>query len=202
LVRRMHDLLWDMRLNINTREIVKRQDCTSWNRDARWCRPSPYFRLQQIFKRISISDTDVFADCGCGSGRVACFAAHLTFKKVYGIELLSDIALAARRNAQKMRKCKAIIEIIEGDILNFDCKDVTIFFFYDPFGEKTMQDFLKRIQATLLESPRPVRLIYYGSLPAWEVMLDNTSWLHKREDLSIKKLTRGQDLVRFYEGTI
>ncbi len=202
LVRRMHDLLWDIRLNVNTRVVVRRKDSNSLNRDARWCQPSPYFRLQQIFKRISFSDTDVFADYGCGVGRVVCFAAHLPLAKSYGIELLSDMALIARRNAKRMRKRKATVEIIEGDALKFDCEDVTIFFFFDPFGEKTLQDVLSRIHATLLKKPRHVRMIYFGSDPLRESMFDKTGWLHKREDLSIRKITRDKDLVRFYESAI
>jgi len=154
LVGRMHDLLWDIRLDINTRQIIRREDCVSRNRDARRCCPSPYFRLQQIFKRISISESDVFADYGCGTGRVVCFAAHLPLKKVYGIELLPDMALIARRNAQKMRGCRATVEIIEGDVLNFDCQNVTIFFFFDPFGEETIQNVLDRIHNNLLKNPR------------------------------------------------
>ena len=200
--RRMHDVLWDIKLGINTRKVVSRTDCISQNKDAIKCCPSPYFRLHQVFNRISIDEEDVFADYGCGVGRVVCTAGRLSFTKVYGIELYPDIAIIAKKNAQQVRGSKAIIEIIEGDVLNFDCKDVTVFFFYDPFGARTMHGVLTLIHDTLLKNPRHIQLVYYGSLPTWETLLDSTSWLQKRTDLSIRKLTRGRDLVRFYEHTV
>lgn len=199
--RLIHDLLWEIRLNINTREIIKRKDCVSQNKDARFCTPCPYFRLHQIFRRFSINETDVFADYGCGLGRTVCVAARLPFVKVYGVELYPDIALVARRNAQKVRNRQATVEIIEGDVLDFNCQDVTIFFLYDPFGEQTIQDVLERIHSTLSKNPRCVKIIYFGE-SGRRTLLDNTSWLKKAEGLSIRKIIRARDIVRFYQSTI
>jgi len=199
--RRMHDLLWDIRLGINTREIVSRTDCTSQNKDARKCCPSPYFRLHQIFNRISINEGDIFADYGCGVGRVVCFAARLPFAKVYGVELYPDIALVARRNAQKVRNRQATVEIIEGDVLDFNCQDVTIFFFYDPFEDQTIQNVLERIHSTLLKNPCHTQIVYYGESER-RSLFDNMSWLEEKEGLRIRKMVRARDIVRFYQSTI
>jgi SAM-dependent methyltransferase len=173
------------------------KDNFSTNRDAVGCIPTGYFLLQRIMKKISITETDVFADYGCGSGRAVCFAARFPFKKVYGIELYPDIAAVAKRNSQKLRKPKAIIEIIGGcDVLDFDCKEVTYFFFFNPFGETTMLGVLKQIHTSLSENRRHIQLIYFN--PKREAIFDECNWLRKREDLSFK--TWGGHVVLFYEN--
>lgn len=195
--RRMHDLFWDMRLNISTRGQVGKRDDISYNKDVVRYSPTGYFLLQRIMKKISIKKTDVFADYGCGMGRVVCFAAQFPFKKVYGIELYSDIAAVAKRNSQRLRKPKASIEIIGGcDVLDFDCKDVTCFFFFNPFREATMRGVLKQIHAGLLENPRHIQMIYF--LPTQVAIFDECNWLKKRADLTIR--TWGGHVVFFYEN--
>lgn len=195
LIRQMHDLLWDARLHINTCRIIRRNDSISERRDARGCVPTPYFRLHMVFKRLRISNKDVFADYGCGTGRVVCVAARLPFKKVYGIELFPDIALVARRNSKNVRNRQAPVEIIVGDVWNFDCKDITVFFLYDPFGQRTMQDVLLRIHTSLLRNPRNVRIIYFD--PKYVALLNRCSWLKEREDLCFRI---GKHTVIFYES--
>jgi SAM-dependent methyltransferase len=195
--RRMHDSFWDMRLNISSCRQVEKKDVISSNKDGFNYAPTGYFLLQRIMKKISIKETDVFADYGCGIGRVVCFAARFPFKKVYGIELYSDIAAVAKRNSQRLRKPKASIEIIGGcDVLDFDCKDVTYFFFFNPFGEATMRGVLKRIHASLLENPRHIQMIYFN--PKKAAIFDECNWLKKREDSSIR--TWGGHVVLFYEN--
>ena len=195
--RRSHDLFWDMKLNISTRKRVAKKDVISLNKDGVSCAPTGYFLLQKIMKKLSIKETDVFADYGCGMGRVTCFAARFPFKKVYGIELYSDIATVAKRNSQILRNPKASIEIIGGfDVLDFDCKEITHFFFFNPFGETTMLGVLKRIHTSLSENRRHIQLIYFN--PKREVLFDECHWLRKREDLSFK--TWGGHVVLFYEN--
>ena len=196
--RRMHDLFWDMRLNISTCRQVEKKDVISLNKDGTNCIPTGYFLLQRIMKKISIKETNVFADYECGSGRAVCFAARFPFKKVYGIELYPDIAAVAKRNSQTLRNPKASIEIIGGDVLDFDCKEVTYFLFFNPFGEATMRGVLKRIHTSLSENRRHIQLIYFN--PKREMLFDECDWLRKREDLSIK--TWGGHVVLFYENTL
>jgi len=194
----MCDLLWDFRLNVNTCGIIIRKDSNSRNRDAQKCEPSSYLRLHQIIKRIPIRNTDVIADYGCGKGRMVCVAARLPVKKVYGIELYPDVALIARRNAQTVRNRKAEVEIIESDVLNFDCKDVTIFFLYNPFGPKTLQDVLDRIHLSLINNVRDVMIIHFCPIPKLTSVFDKCNWLSKRDDLRVGR--RNHPVVLFYES--
>lgn len=195
--RRLHDLFWDTKLNISTRKQVAKKDVISLNKDGLGYAPTGYFLLQRIMKKLSIKETDVFADYGCGMGRVTCFAARFPFKKVYGIELYSDIAAVAKRNSQTLRNPKASIEIIGGcDVLDFDCKEVTCFFFFNPFGEVTMRGVLNRIHKSLLENPRHIQMIFFNLQQA--AIFDEYNWLRKREDLSFK--TWGGHVVLFYEN--
>ena len=194
--RYIHDFFWDMRLNINTRGTVKQKDLISYNQDHVQCVSTAYYVLIKIFKKISIKKTDIFADYGCGKGRVLCFAARFPFKKIIGIEVYPEIASIAVKNSQRVRNRNSRIEIYENDVLDFDCKNVTVFFFFNPFGAKTMKSVLMRIHTSLLNNPRHIQIIYFN--PTQAALFGACNWLDKRDDLCYKR--RAKDVVQFYEN--
>lgn len=194
--RRLHDLFWDMRLNINTRGRIEQRDYPSFQRDSNAVDSSAYNILNKIFKKITIQKTDILADYGCGKGRVVCVASRLPFKKVYGIELHPDVAEVAKLNSEKVRKRQESIEIIVKNVLEFDCANVTVFFFFNPFGEKTMREVLNLIHTSLLKNPRHIQIIYFN--PEQAPLLDGCNWLIKREELCHTR--RGKHIVEFYEN--
>jgi SAM-dependent methyltransferase len=197
--RRLHDLLYDLSLNVRTSKKVSRKDNISLNRDASECVPTSYFLLRMIFTKLSVKSTDVFSDYGCGTGRAVCFAARFPFRKVYGIELHEDIAAIAETNSRKLRNPKADIEILAGyDVLNFDPKDVTQFFYFNPFGDATMSGVLGKMHSSLFESPRRIMIIYFN--PQQALVLKKCQWLKERTDLSFE--TSGGHQALFYENSV
>jgi SAM-dependent methyltransferase len=197
--RRLHDLVYDLSLNVRTSKKVSREDNISLNRDASECVPTSYFLLRTIFNKLRVNSDDVFSDYGCGTGRAVCFAARFPFKKVYGIELHEDIAAIAEENSRKLRGPKANIEIRAGcDVVNFDPQDVTHFFFFNPFGEATMSGVLGKMRSSLLASPRRIMILYFN--PQQASVLKKCQWLKERTDLSFE--TSGGHQVLFYENTV
>jgi hypothetical protein len=91
--RRTHDLFWDMRLNISTRKQVEKKDVFSSNKDSLNYAPTGYFLLQRVMKKLSIKKTDVFADYGCGMGRVVCFAALKNLENLKQISKSLEVAM-------------------------------------------------------------------------------------------------------------
>lgn len=134
-----------------------------------------YFHLHHIFKTLEIKETDVFADIGCGMGRVTCFAGLFSFKKVIGIDLDKKLCNLATLNAQGMRFRNAHIEIIHSDALKLNQDEITVFYFYNPFGTKTMAKFLNRLEDSLKQKPRNIQIIYVN--PICRDIFETNDWL-------------------------
>lgn len=193
----MHDRLWDLRLSVRTVKggIVPKGD--SKNGDATECVPTGYFLLAKIFDRLESGGSEVFADYGCGSGRVVCFAACKPYKKVVGVELLKDVAVLAQENVLNMSGKKAPVEVVAGmDVVDFDPKEVTQFFMFNPFGAATMRAVLERVRSSLDEFPRKITIVYFN--PVFESLLRDCDWLTERKDLAID--TGGGHRVVFFES--
>jgi precorrin-6B methylase 2 len=88
-------------------------------------------------KPVRIADHDVVMDIGCGMGRVLCVFARRRLKKCIGIEFSGELAGIAERNARALRGRRAPIEIRIGDAAEADYTEGTIFWIYNPFGERT-----------------------------------------------------------------
>jgi precorrin-6B methylase 2 len=154
----------------------------SANGDASAYEGITYDNLQKIFDYLRPTANDVFVDFGCGLGRVTCFAALQNLKKVYGVELVKEYADAAKRNARSMQPKPAMpVEIIEGDALNAVLHDVTIYYFYNPFGIKTFTAVLDRIRSSLAKHPRRIRVVYVHPLHEW--LLTAAGWLQKEHTI-------------------
>ena len=200
-LKRAHNLFWEIYLNVNTLTHLTRAYTNGLYGDANGYAGSAYYVLLMIFKRLSITKDSQFVDYGCGKGRAVCFAARLPFRKVVGVEVNHELACIARINANKMRKRKASIEIIENDVLNYDCKDGTIFFMYNSFGTKTLGAVLEKIHQSLRQNPRTIQIIYYN--PVHSELFRKCEWLEKNNALSFKTLAMDEarvPCVEFYQN--
>jgi SAM-dependent methyltransferase len=148
-------------------------EITAWCSDGVKYEPTPYHVLPAILRHIS-SD-DVFVDLGCGKGRVPLFVAtRRRLKKVVGIEIDPQLAQIAREN---MAKCGPItpVSIVEADVLEVDLSEGSVFFLFNPFGEKTLRKVLENIRNSLRRHPRNIRILYLN--PKHAHALDDAAWL-------------------------
>lgn len=189
----------DRLLNIDTRslpheESLKGDGQTLRHNDANGYQTVDYLNLRKIRKFLQLGSSDTVYDLGCGKGRILCVLAQAPVNKCVGIEIFPDLCDIARRNADQLRGRRSPIEIRCADVANADLSDGTVYFMFNPFGADTMRTVLDNIQRSLLDKPRPVRIIYLN--PRVESLIASYAWLKKVADYR----TLGGMSVVFYQN--
>lgn len=105
-----------------------------------------------------------FIDLGCGKGRALLVAAESPFARLIGVELSTDLARIARRNAQiiaRRRPDLPDIQVFSADASAFPLPsgDVVIYM-YHPFEAPVMTKVVAGIEAALMAESRRIFVIY------------------------------------------
>jgi SAM-dependent methyltransferase len=109
-----------------------------------------------------------FVDLGCGKGRVLLLASTYPFRQVLGIELHTDLAETARRNAKlwlrRSRACPSI-EVVRGDAtadpLDGAMEAVPVVcFLFNAFGAEAVRRLAKNLTAAACRRTAPIDLLY------------------------------------------
>ncbi|WP_214365527.1 class I SAM-dependent methyltransferase [Pseudonocardia sp. H11422] len=131
--------------------------------DRNYYAPSRWLTLRRILPQNEVDDRDVFIDFGSGMGRVVLQAATYPFERVIGVELskeLYDIAQANVASARRHVVCNEI-ELVHADATDFAIPDdVSVAFFYNPFGGSSFQTVIARLIESYDRRPRHLRIIY------------------------------------------
>jgi predicted RNA methylase len=176
--RRLRANLIDRRLNIHTAPPPDRhlnfELPTSFD-DATEYQVVDYILLRRYMKPVRVGPDDVLIDIGCGMGRVLCVFARKRLRKCIGVEFSKELASIAKRNARSLRSRLAPIEIRIGDAIEADYSEGTIFWIYNPFGERTMHAVLSQLGRSLSASPRRIQIVYVN--PVCEAVFREFSWL-------------------------
>lgn len=122
--------------------------------------PTGYGQLEQVAALVRPGPGDVVMDFGCGKGRAVAFFATKGVAKSMGVEFRAELAAVARENAARLVGRTSPVEILVGDFLEVDLDPVTLFFMYNPAGEKTLKVLAARMGESLARRPRPIRLAY------------------------------------------
>jgi precorrin-6B methylase 2 len=169
------DHYYDKKLGIETSGYYKFADDLSLNKDGVPYVATPYHLLEKMINYLKLNSDDVFIDFGSGKGRVIFFVAGQKVKKVTGLELHKELVNIAQVNLNNLKLKNTRVEIINDDAAIFDAKDGTVFFMFNPFGEKTIARVIGNIKDTLAANPRKIRIVYYS--PAFSELLDKQDWL-------------------------
>jgi precorrin-6B methylase 2 len=153
-----------------------------------------YWNVRSIIRVLNPGPDDVFYDIGSGMGRIVCVMARRHLRKCVGIELHDPLCQIARTNATKLRGRHTLIEIICSDVTRADLSDGTLFFMFNPFGEKTMHDMLENIARSLNKNPRTLKIAYCN--PKCEATFRDSGWLEKIHQI---RLVGGHD-VAFWQS--
>jgi len=125
--------------------------------------PSEWNVLPRALRYLGVSYRDTFVDFGCGKGRVVHQAAKRPFGRVIGVEVSPVLAEAARTAVaarKHQHRCRNV-EIVVADVRDFRVPDdLTVAYFYSPFGSKTFEEVVRGIVESIDRNPRRVRLIY------------------------------------------
>ena len=135
--------------------------------------PSGWLDLRRALPRRDVQPTDVFVDFGSGKGRIVYEAAKYPFARVMGVEISAKLNEVARRNIERNRhklSCRNV-ELITADAAEFEVPDdLTVAYFYHPFGGETFEKVLANIVGSLDRNPRRLTLIYQLPLDADRVL--------------------------------
>jgi SAM-dependent methyltransferase len=108
----------------------------------------------------------VFADFGCGTGRIVHQAAKRPLKKVIGVEVIPEVAARARSLVAAQRgkyRCQDV-EIVTCDMATFRVPDdVTIAYLgqVQYLRADELEALLRNLIQSIDRTPRRLRLIYY-----------------------------------------
>ena len=164
LRRRITGAFFERPSGIETEEIVRLADLGAAAKDRVDYVPSGWLSLRRILPRREVAPDDVFADFGSGKGRIVFLAAaHYPFKRVIGVEFLSELHATAQRNIERTihrLRCKNI-ELVNRDVLDYDVPDdVTIAYFQNPFTGHVFEAVIDKLIASMDRNPRAIRIVY------------------------------------------
>jgi hypothetical protein len=159
----VHERAEERRLGIETAEFGSWRDSV----DHATCHayePLAYSCIEQAISQVFPDPAhEVFLDYGSGKGRAVVVAALRPFRRVLGVELVSELCDIARENVDRARNhllCSNV-EIECADAMQFRVPDdVTCIYLYNPFWDQVLAAVQERIQESLNRRPRRLRIAY------------------------------------------
>ncbi len=128
----------------------------------------------------------VFLDFGAGRGRAALMAATLPFRRVIGVELSPRLVEVARRNLERARphlRCREV-EFVEASADRYAIPpDVTIAYFYNPFGGEVLARVIENLRGSLLAAPRPLAILF-ATPERFERAITGAPWIRARAEFT------------------
>ncbi len=113
-------------------------------------------------------DNFTFIDVGSGKGRVLLMAADYPFRRILGVELLSDLHRVAQENIRAYKtdsqQCFAV-ETVLGDVRQFVFpSEPLVVYLFNPLPESGLVEVMVNLESSLKENPRPVFVLYHNPL--------------------------------------
>ncbi len=154
--------------------------------------PTPYYIAKKVFRMVEADLMGCeFVDFGCGAGRILLFASQFRPKKIIGVEFSKILCKQAEKNLnsyfKKYQNVEPDWEIVHGDALKYSINPSTnVFFFYDPFNERTMRKVADKINLSIAKHPRSIKIIYISPVQrgvfvecGYEIMQSSVNKYHK-----------------------
>jgi hypothetical protein len=138
--------------------------------------------FKEILASLEIDFQDfTFIDIGSGKGRTLLMASDYPFRRIVGVELLSELHRVAQENIRKYKsdsqKCFAL-EAIRTDARDFEFPpEPTVLYLFNPLPEPGLVQLLANLEHSLQEHPRSLFVIYHN--PVLEHVLAGNAWLKK-----------------------
>lgn len=180
MARNIEAFSYDLLLNVNTMHSMRFSGKYGFFKDSHHYEPPAHSTIKGIIKLIKPSFQDTVYVLGSGKGRSAFHFARLRIKKVVGIEISDELYEISKNNAERVRGLKSPIVFLMSDVVDVDFGDGTIFFMFNPFGEKTLSTVLNKIESICKNSKQRILIIYVH--PTYSYILDQKSWLSKIHD--------------------
>ena len=166
------EVLWEKQLNIDT----KGWDESKSDEHHQPYQPTYYEVLDIIVKSGYIDSNSVVVDYGCGKGRVLFYLYYKLGCKCIGVEyekVFYECALKNKESFFKGRKYDETgITFVNGAAEKYEIpKNVTTFFFFNPFSIQIHMAVLNKIRSSYYDNPREITLVFFYVLEEIEAYL-------------------------------
>jgi SAM-dependent methyltransferase len=131
--------------------------------------PSGIAAIVRTVLDAPIGSNDVFVDLGSGLGKVVMAVHLLTGARARGVEVQPDLATRARERAHDLG---LDVTFVDGDALDANLDDATVFFLYLPFTGEVLAGVMKRLRA--IAERKPIVVCALG------LDLHHSDWLVER----------------------
>src|SRR6266576_1773658 len=109
-----------------------------------------------------------FIDLGSGKGRALLMASEYPFRKIIGVELLSELHRVASENLRKYASEKQRCSNLEaqyGDASEFNFpRDPIVLYLFNPLPEASLEAVVQNLERSLRQYPRKVFVLYHNPL--------------------------------------
>ncbi len=175
-LRRLHGVVFDRPLRAGLPHPLLRESliadlklrtCTAAEKDAGApCSPIPSKTLDWAIRGTGIDPASWhFIDIGSGTGWALQLALRYPFRAFTGVEFADELHQKARANiawltAQKQTQNRPVHlrheSALETELPSGPC----VLLMFSPFDERIMQPFVRRIERSVAENPRPIIVLY------------------------------------------
>ena len=135
-----------------------------------------------------------FVDLGCGKGRTLLMASDFPFRRVVGVEILSELYRIAQQNIARYKAGSQTcfhVECVCADAREFPFPpEPIVVYLFNPLPEPGLAQVLSNLEASLANCPRQAYIVYHN--PLLEHVLAGSKTLRK---------LRGNDQYALYGNT-
>ncbi len=121
-----------------------------------------------------MNDSDVLYDLGSGFGRVPIYTSLATRAQCKGIEIVPE--RVAESIAVKNNLGVDNLEFVQGNVLEHDYSDGTIFFLFNPFAHQTLEAVNEKLRQ--LAQTKKIKIVSLGPSTSF---FDRQDWLRPTE---------------------
>lgn len=142
-----------------------------WEGGIRW---TPYKLVRTMVRELNMNDSDVLYDLGSGFGRVPIYTSLATSAQCKGIEIVPQ--RVAESIAVKNNFGADNLEFIQGNVLEQDYSDGTVFFLFNPFAHQTLEAVNEKLRQ--LAQTKKIKVVSLGPSTSF---FDHQDWLKPTE---------------------
>ena len=156
-----------------------------------------FYMLEHLFTAFrKISNNTSIVDLGCGKGRVMMVAAHFGFTDITGIDFAREVCEEANANMMKQQGQFPGVSwnVINQNVEAYDVssKD-SVFFMFNPFDYSVLKNFLKKLDISCDQFPRPIYFLYAS--PQYDKLLLNNGFaiVYQKQKMYLKSIIAARD---------
>jgi hypothetical protein len=181
------DALFDFRYGVHTDRWTALTDLevVGENKDRGFnYQPVKAHAFRSAMESFQIPPHGTFVDYGSGKGRVLLLAILYGFRRTVGVEFAQDLCVEAEHNLDRFRNRTGrqfVAHIVNVDAALYPVSDdQCVFFFYNPFDSKVLEEVLRNIRTSLQSRPRSIHVVYANPVnrqlfdddPFWRIVAE------------------------------